>query len=125
MLLGGLDDQDPNDWDDEERKTAGDLTIPVTILCWSDSDVSHDDGDDLPAAAAEDLSATQEDDAFHDSDDNEGGDSEDMDSAAAGPSGEYSQKCGGPVPRGDGMSRRGRKRRKAQNPNERMNGRVQ
>ena len=41
MLLGGLDDQDPNDWDDEECKTAGDLTIPVTNLCSSDSDVSQ------------------------------------------------------------------------------------
>ena len=113
MLGGCLDDQDPNDWDDEECKTAGDLTIPVTNLCSSDSDVSHDDGDDLPATARKDLSATQQVDAFHDSDDDEGGDSEDMDSAAAGPSGEYSQKRGTPVPRGDGRSRRGVKRRKA------------
>ena len=75
--------------------------------------MSHDDGDDLPATAAEDLSATQEDDACHDSDDHEGQDSEEMDSAAAGPSGEYSQKRGAPVPRGDGRSRRGVKRRKA------------
>jgi hypothetical protein len=92
MLLGGLDDQNPNDWDDEECKIAGDLTIPVTILCSIDSDVSHDEGDDLPATARKDLCATQEVDAFHNSDDDEGGDSEDMDSAAAGPSGEYSQK---------------------------------
>ena len=113
MLLGGLDDRDPNDWDDEECKTAGDLTIPVTNLCSSDSDVSHDDGDDLPATAAEDLPATQEDDACHDSDRDVGGGSEDMHSAAAGPSGEYSQKRGAPVPRGDGRSRRGGKRRKA------------
>ena len=49
MLLGGFDDQDPNDWDDEECKTAGDVTILVTNLFSSDSDVSHDDGDDLPA----------------------------------------------------------------------------
>ena len=80
------------EWDNEERKTAGDLTIPVTYLCSSDSHVSHDDGDDLPAAATEDLSAAQEDDAFHDSDDDEGGDSKDIVSAAAGPNGEYSQK---------------------------------
>ena len=112
MLGGCLDDQDPNDWDDEECKTAGDLTIPVTNLCSSDSDVSHDDGDDLPATARKDLSATQQVDAFHDSDDDEGGDSEDMDSAAEGPSGEYSQKRGAPVPRGDDRSRRGVKRRK-------------
>ena len=113
MLLGGLDDQDPNDWADEECKTAGDLTIPVTNLCSSDSDASHDDGQDLPATATQDLPATQEEDACHDSDDHEGEDSEDMDSAAAGPSGEYSQKRGAPVPRGDGRSRRGGKRRKA------------
>jgi hypothetical protein len=112
MLLGGLDDQDPNDWDDEACKTAGDLTIPVTYMCSSDNDVSHDDGEDLSATATEDLSATQEDDACHDSDDHEGEDSEDTESAAAGPSGEYSQKRGGPVPRGDGKSRRGGKRRK-------------
>ena len=67
----------------------------------------------LPATAAEDLPATQEDDACHDSDDDEGEDSEGMDSAAAGPCGEYSQKRRGPVPRGDGRSRRGGKRRKA------------
>ena len=33
MLPGGLDDQDPNDWDDEECKTAGGLNIPVAMLC--------------------------------------------------------------------------------------------
>ena len=51
----------------------------------------------MPATAAKDLSATQEDDACPDSDDDEGEyDSEDIDIAAAGPSGEYSQKCGAP-----------------------------
>ena len=64
MLLGGLYDQDPNDWDDEECKTAGDLTIPVTNLISGDSDVSHDDGDDLPATATQDLPATQDNDAM-------------------------------------------------------------
>ena len=64
---GGLDDQDLNDWDNEECKTAGDLTKPVTSLCSSDSDVSLDDGQALPATATQDLSATQEDDACHDS----------------------------------------------------------
>ncbi len=49
-----------------------------------DSDMSHDDGDDLPATARKDLSATQQVDTFHDSDDDEGRDSEDMDSAAEG-----------------------------------------
>ena len=48
----------------------------------------HNDGEDLPVTATEDLSAAQEEDACHDSDDHEGEDSEDMD-AAAGPSGEY------------------------------------
>ena len=77
--------------------TAGHQTKPVTNLRSSDSDVSHDDGDDLPATAAKGLSATQEDDACPDSDDDEGEyDSEDIDIAAAGPSGEYSQKCGAP-----------------------------
>ena len=42
MLLGGLDDQDPNDWDDEECRNAGDLNIPVDILCSSDSDDEQD-----------------------------------------------------------------------------------
>ena len=42
---------DPNDWDDEECKTAGDLTRPVTNLCSSDSDVSHED---LPATDTKD-----------------------------------------------------------------------
>ena len=45
MLLGGLDDQDPNDWDDEECRTADDVNIPVAILCTSDSD----DKKDLPS----------------------------------------------------------------------------
>ena len=35
---------------------------------------------------------TQEDDTCHDSDNHEGEDSEDMDTVAADPSGEYSQK---------------------------------
>ena len=42
MLLGGFDDQDPNDWDDEECKTAGDVNVPVAILCSSDSDDEQD-----------------------------------------------------------------------------------
>ena len=113
MLFGGLDDQDPNDWDNEECTTAGDLIIPVTNLCSSDCDVSHDDGQDLPATSTQDLPATQKDDACHDSDYHEGEDSEEMDGAAVGSSGEYWQKRGGPVPRGDGRSRRGGKRRKA------------
>ena len=74
--------------------------------------MSHDGGDNLPATATQDLSATLEDGACHDSDDEEAEDLEDIDSAAAGPSGEYSQKRGGPVPRGDARSRRGGKRRK-------------
>ena len=64
--------------------------------------MSHDDGDDLPATATQDLSATLEDGACHDSDDDEAEDLEDIDSAAVGPSGEYSQKRRRPVPRGDG-----------------------
>ena len=51
--------------------------------------------------------------ACHDSDDDEGEDSEEIDSADVGPGGEYSQERGAPVPRGDGRSRRGEKRRKA------------
>ena len=45
MLLGGLDDQDRNDWDDEECKNvqnAGDLNIPVAILCSGDSEYEVD-----------------------------------------------------------------------------------
>ena len=80
-------------------------------MCSSDSDVSHDDGEGLPTTATEDLPAAQEDDACHDSDDHEGEDSEEMDNAAAGPSGECPQKCGAPVPRGDGRSGGGGKRR--------------
>ena len=64
--------------------------------------MSQDDGQDLPATATQDLPATQEEDACHDSGDHEGQDSEDIDRAAAGPSGEHSQKRRGPVPRGDG-----------------------
>ena len=80
------------------------------------SDSEEEDGalrKEHPPSTAGPSPPTQEVDSFHDSDDDEGGDSEDMDSAAAGPSGEYSQKRGGPVPRGDGRSRRGGKRRKA------------
>ena len=66
-----------------------------------------------PPSTAGPSPPTQMVDAFHDSDSDEGGDSEDMDSAAAGPSGEYSQKRGAPVPRGDCRSRRVGKRRKA------------
>lgn len=80
------------------------------------SDSEEEDGapsSEHPPSTAGPSPPTQEVDSFHDSDDDEGGDSEDMDSAAAGPSGEYSQKRGAPVPRGDGRSRRGGKRRKA------------
>ena len=84
---------------------AGDLRTPVANLCSSDSNVSHNDGEDLPATS-EDLPATQEDDACHDSDDHEGEESKDMDRAAVGPSGEYSQKRGASVPREDVRSRR-------------------
>ena len=35
---GGLDEQDPNDCVDEECLRAGDLDIPVAILCSRDSD---------------------------------------------------------------------------------------
>ena len=38
MVVRGFDDQDPNDWDDEECKTADDVNIPVAILCSSYSD---------------------------------------------------------------------------------------
>ena len=93
-------------------KAREDLTIPVTNLCSSDSDVSNDDGD-LPATATEDLSATQEDDACHDSDNHEGQDSKDMDSVGEDPSGEYSQKRGAHVPRGDARSKSRGKRSKA------------
>ena len=75
--------------------------------------MSQDDGQDLPTTATQDLPSTQEEDACHDNDDHEGEDPEVMDSAAAGPSEEYSQKRRAPVPRGDGRSRRGGKRRKA------------
>ena len=44
----------------------------------------------------------------HDGDEDDGGDY-----AASSPNGEYSQKRGAHVPRGDGMSRKGGKRRKA------------
>ena len=57
MLVGGLDDQDPNDWDDEECKNAGDVNIPVAILCSGDSD----DEQDLPSILSEDGSEEEDD----------------------------------------------------------------
>ena len=42
----GLDDQDPNDWDDMECMAARDRNVPVAIKCSSDSD---DGGENVPA----------------------------------------------------------------------------
>ena len=42
MLLGGMDDQDPQAWNDTECIPTGDLNTPVAIVCSTDSD---DEGD--------------------------------------------------------------------------------
>ena len=108
MLLGGFDDQDPNDWDDEECRTAGDVNIPVPILCSSDSDDEQDlssmttktssTGADLrvPAAALCSSDGSEEED--------DGEDSEELDSADTGPSGECLTKRGAPVTTSGGGS---------------------
>ena len=45
-LTGGLDGQDPNDWDDVQCMAACNLNFPVAITCSSDSD---DGGENMPA----------------------------------------------------------------------------
>ena len=110
MLLGGFDDQDPNDWDDEECRTAGDVNIPVPILCSSDSDDEQDlssmttksssTGADLrvPAATLCSSDGSEEED--------DGEDSEELDSADTGPSGECLTKRGAPVTTSGGGAKR-------------------
>ena len=65
------------------------------------------------ATVTQDLPAAKEEDACRDSDDHEGQDSKDMDSVGEDPSGEYSQKRGAHVPRGDARSKSRGKRSKA------------
>ena len=113
MLLGGFDDQDPNDWDDEECRTGGDVNIPVPILCSSDSDdeqglssmttKSSSTGADLrvPAAALCSSDGSEEED--------DGEDSEELDSADTGPSGECLTKRGAPVTTSGGGGKRRKK----------------
>ena len=113
MLLGGFDDQDPNDWDDEECRTAGDVNIPVAILCSSDSDDEQDlssmttktssTGADLrvPAATLCSSDGSEEED--------DGEDSEELDSADTGPSGECLTKRGAPVTTSGGGGKRRKK----------------
>ena len=113
MLLGGFDDQDPNDWDDEECRTAGDVNIPAAILCSSDSD----DEQDLSSITTKTSSTCADlrvpaailcsSDGSEEEDDRE--DSEELDSADTGPSGECSMKRGARVtrsPRGGGKRRK-------------------
>jgi len=107
MLLGGLDDQDPNDWDDAECRTADD-----TILCSSDSE----DAEELPSTSTNTvtsstgavLSVPAATMCSSDGGDSEedGEDSEELDSADAGPSGEYSTKRGAPVTGSGGGGKR-------------------
>jgi hypothetical protein len=109
MLLGGFDDQDPNDWDDEECRTARDVNIPVAILCSSDSDDEQDlssmtkntssTGAVLSVPAATLCSS----DGSEEEDDEE--DSEEFDSADTGPSGECLTKRGAPVTTSGGEGR--------------------
>ena len=107
MLLGGLDDQDPNDWDDAECRTADD-----TILCSSDSE----DAEELPSTSTNTvtsstgavLSVPAATMCSSDGGDSEedGEDSEELDSADAGPSGECSTKRGAPVTGSGGGGKR-------------------
>ena len=113
MLLGGFDDQDPNDWDDEECRTAGDVNIPVAILCSSDSDdeqglssmttKTSSTGADLrvPVATLCSSDGSEEED--------DGEDSEELDSADTGPSGECLTKRGAPVTTSGGGGKRRKK----------------
>ena len=104
MLLGGLDDQDPNDWNDEECKNAGDLNVPVAILCSSDSEYEED----LPSMTTTTSSTGTVlgvpaatlcwSDESEEGDD--GDDSEELDNADTGTSGECSTKRGAPVHQG-------------------------
>ena len=92
MLLGGFDDRDPNDWDDEECKTADDVNVPVAILRSSDSD----DEQDLPSMTTNTSSTGAvlsvpaatlcSSDGSEEEDDGE--DSKELDSADTGLSGE-------------------------------------
>ena len=112
MLLGGFDDQDPNDWDDEECRTAGDVNIPAAILCSSDSD----DEQDLSSITTKTSSTCADlrvpaailcsSDGSEEEDDGEG--SEELDSANTdtGPSGECLTKRGAPVTTSGGGGKR-------------------
>ena len=103
----GLDDQDPNDWDDDECRTADDA-----ILCSSDSE----DAEELPSTSTTTvtsstgavLSVPAATMCSSDGGDSEedGEDSEELDSADAGPSGECSTKRGAPVTGSGGGGKR-------------------
>ena len=113
MLMGGLDDQDPKDWDDEECRTADDLNIPVAILCSSDSDDEEDSSSmttttsctgTVLSVPAPTMCSSEESE-----EDEDGEDSEELDSTDAGPSGECSMKRGARVTRSEGGGKRRKK----------------
>ena len=104
MLLGGLDDQDPNAWDDEECKNAGDLNIPVAILRSSDSEYEGDSPSMTTTTSSTGTVLTRVpsatlcySDGSREEDDKD--DSEELDNADTGTSGECSTKRGAPVTR--------------------------
>ena len=113
MLLGGLDDQDPNDWDDEECRTADDVNIPVPILCSSDSE----DAEELPSTrtsstgtgAALSVPAPIMCSSGGGEEEEDGEVSEELDSADTGPSGECWTKRGAPVTTSVGGGKRKKK----------------
>ena len=108
MLLGGLDDQDPNDWDDEECRTDDDLNIPVAIDDEEDSSsmttTTSCTGTVLSVPAPTMCSSEESEE------DEDGEDSEELDSTDAGPSGECSMKRGARVTRSEGGGREERNR---------------
>ena len=107
MLLGGLDDQDPNDWDDEECRTDDDLNIPVAIDDEEDSSsmttTTSCTGTVLSVPAPTMCSSEESEE------DEDGEDSEELDSTDAGPSGECSMKRGARVTRSEGGGKRRKK----------------
>ena len=110
MLLGGFDDQNPNDWDDEECKTADEVNIPVAVLCSSDSDDEQElssmttSTSSTGAVLSVPASTLCSSDESEEEDDGE--DSEKLDSADKGPSGECLTKRGAPVTTSGGGGKR-------------------
>ena len=134
QLLGGLDDQNPNTWDDKQCRTAADLNIPeVVFLSSDDSDIdrevergedgcqsgpAHDPKAPSTACTGTGTGTISSSDSDNESQDSEGNayqgmntgeESQEMNSMTEGPRGDSCQqskkKRAGPANRGSGRGK--------------------